>query len=79
MPTHRIAIVAMQGLQLLKVTGPSDVFAEANRQSGRDCYLMEVVSTSGSLIGGSSGMAPIPDQLMTSWDSSIRCMWQATR
>ncbi len=79
MPTHRIAIVAMQDLQLLEVIGSSDVSAEANRQSGRDHYLVEVVSTSGSPMGGSSGMALIPDQLMTSWDSSIRCMWQATR
>ncbi|WP_245298570.1 hypothetical protein [Sinorhizobium sp. A49] len=59
-PTHRIAIVAMQGLQLLDVIGPSDVFAEANCQSGRDNYSVEVVSTYGSPIRGSSGVAVIP-------------------
>ncbi|WP_104668155.1 GlxA family transcriptional regulator [Ensifer adhaerens] len=64
MSTHRIAIVAMQGVQLLDVVGPSDVFAEANRQSGRDYYSVEVVSTSGSPVKGSSGLALIPDHLI---------------
>ncbi|MBD9650088.1 GlxA family transcriptional regulator [Ensifer sp. ENS09] len=64
MSTHRIAIVAMQGVQLLDVIGPSDVFAEANRQSGRDHYSVEVVSTSGNPIRGSSGLALIPDHLI---------------
>jgi transcriptional regulator GlxA family with amidase domain len=42
----------MQGLQLLDVIGPSDVFAEASCQSGRDNYSVEVVSTYGSPVRG---------------------------
>ncbi|WP_267902932.1 DJ-1/PfpI family protein [Sinorhizobium meliloti] len=64
MSTHKVAIVAMQGVQLLDVIGPSDVFAEANRQSGLAYYSVEVVSTSGSPVRGSSGLALIPDRLI---------------
>ncbi|MGE6784458.1 GlxA family transcriptional regulator [Ensifer adhaerens] len=54
----------MQGVQLLGVVGPSDVFAEANRQSGRDYYSVEVVSTSGSPVKEASGPALIPNRLI---------------
>ncbi|MDE3795792.1 GlxA family transcriptional regulator [Sinorhizobium meliloti] len=64
MSTHKIAIVAMQGVQLLDVIGPSDVFAEANRQSGSHYYSVEIVSTSGTPVRGSSGLALIPDRLI---------------
>ncbi len=64
MSTHKIAIVAMQGVQLLDVIGPSDVFAEANRQSGSYYYSVEIVSTSGTPVRGSSGLALIPDRLI---------------
>ncbi|MCV9960477.1 GlxA family transcriptional regulator [Pararhizobium sp. BT-229] len=64
MSTHKIAIVAMQGVQLLDVIGPSDVFAEANRQSGFDYYSVEVVSVSGNPVRGSSGLALIADHLI---------------
>ncbi|WDZ79968.1 GlxA family transcriptional regulator (plasmid) [Ensifer adhaerens] len=62
MAVHKIAILAMQGVQLLDVVGPSDVFAEANRQSGTDYYAVEVISTSGTPVRGSSGLALIPDR-----------------
>ncbi|MDK1493266.1 GlxA family transcriptional regulator [Sinorhizobium sp. 7-81] len=62
MSTHKIAIVAMQGVQLLDVIGPSDVFAEANRQSGQDYYSVEIVSTSDSPLRGSSGLVLVPDR-----------------
>ncbi|MDK1374309.1 MULTISPECIES: GlxA family transcriptional regulator [unclassified Sinorhizobium] len=62
MSTHKIAIVAMQGVQLLDVIGPSDVFAEANRQSGQDYYSVEIVSTAGSPLRGSSGLVLVPDR-----------------
>jgi transcriptional regulator GlxA family with amidase domain len=71
MSTHKIAIVAMQGVQLLDVIGPSDVFAEANRQSGLDYYAVEVVSTSGSPVRGSSGLALLPDRLIDEEPSEV--------
>ncbi|WP_457811421.1 AraC family transcriptional regulator [Sinorhizobium meliloti] len=71
MSTHKIAIVAMQGVQLLDVIGPSDVFAEANRQSGLGYYSVEVVSTSGSPVRGSSGLALIPDRLIDEEPSEV--------
>ena len=39
-----IAILAVPGVQLLDVSGPLDVFAEANRQLRRQVYEPVVVS-----------------------------------
>ncbi len=71
MSTHKVAIVAMQGVQLLDVIGPSDVFAEANRQSGIDYYSVEIISTSGSPVRGSSGLALIPDRSIDEGTSDV--------
>ncbi|MQB53128.1 GlxA family transcriptional regulator [Rahnella sp. RcJ3] len=43
MPKH-IIILAVPGVQLLDVSGPLDVFAEANRQRGRDVYTLSVMA-----------------------------------
>ena len=45
MPKRRtIALLAYDGFQLLDVTGPAAVFAEANRAVGRPLYDVMVVS-----------------------------------
>ncbi|KOF15379.1 AraC family transcriptional regulator [Ensifer adhaerens] len=57
-----VAILAMPGVQLLDVVGPSDVFAEANRQSGTDFYAVVVVGLDDSPIRGTSGLRLLPDR-----------------
>ena len=59
--SRRIAILAMPGVQLLDVSGPLDVFAEANRQSGRNAYELLVVGMPGASIKSSSGVRLLPD------------------
>lgn len=56
-----IGIVAMPGVQLLDVSGPLDVFAEANNQSGIDAYELCVIGTRPGDIRSSSGARLIPD------------------
>ncbi|HEX2840475.1 GlxA family transcriptional regulator [Hyphomicrobium sp.] len=59
--TRTVAILAMPGVQLLDVSGPLDVFAEANVQAGAVAYRLIVGACSpGSLIS-SSGLRLIPD------------------
>lgn len=56
-----IAILACPGVQLLDVSGPLDVFAEANRQAGHTVYQLRVIGTSGRAIESSSGVRLLPD------------------
>ncbi len=56
-----IAILACPGVQLLDVSGPLDVFAEANRQAGRARYRLRVVGLSARAIESSSGVRVLPD------------------
>jgi len=41
---HHLAILAVPGAQLLDVSGPLDVFAEANRLLNRAVYQLQVMS-----------------------------------
>jgi transcriptional regulator GlxA family with amidase domain len=56
-----IAIVAMPGVQLLDVSGPLDVFAEANVQARKDVYRLLVVAKTAGHIRSSSGVRLVPD------------------
>ncbi|WP_413626791.1 GlxA family transcriptional regulator [Luteibacter sp. Lutesp34] len=60
-PPSTIAILAPPGVQMLDVSGPADVFAEANRQSGREVYRVVTVGTAPLAIVASSGMRFLPD------------------
>ena len=59
-----IAILATPGVQLLDVSGPLDVFAEANAQSGTDIYELRVVGISLGAIRSSSGVRLMPDAVV---------------
>jgi transcriptional regulator GlxA family with amidase domain len=63
-PTRAIAILAMPGVQLLDVSGPLDVFAEANVQAGRDAYRLNVVASAPGEIASSSGTRIMPDRVI---------------
>jgi transcriptional regulator GlxA family with amidase domain len=60
--TKTIALLACPGVQMLDVSGPLDVFAEANRQCGRaDAYRFRVIGASSRAIESSSGVRIVPD------------------
>jgi transcriptional regulator GlxA family with amidase domain len=59
-----MAMLALPGVQLLDVSGPLDVFAEANRQHGRDIYRPLVIGASRGPIISSSGVRLLPDRVI---------------
>jgi transcriptional regulator GlxA family with amidase domain len=62
--TRTIAILALPGLQLLDLSGPLDVFAEANVQAGWQAYRLLTVATKRGPIVSSSGVRLMPDQII---------------
>jgi transcriptional regulator GlxA family with amidase domain len=62
--TRTIAILAMQDVQLLDVSGPLDVFAEANVQSGEPAYRLRVLAGAPGSIRSSSGVRLLPDHVI---------------
>src|SRR5258708_39390781 len=64
MKARTIAIVALPGVQLLDVSGPLDVFAEANAQAGNSPYALSVVAAEPGPIRSSSGARLMPDRVI---------------
>jgi transcriptional regulator GlxA family with amidase domain len=62
--TKTIAILAMPGVQLLDVSGPLDVFAEANVQAKTDAYRLRVIGSQPGAIRSSSGARLMPDAVI---------------
>jgi transcriptional regulator GlxA family with amidase domain len=62
--TRTVAILALPGVQLLDVSGPLDVFAEANVQARRELYRLLLVASEGGEIRSSSGTRLMPDQVI---------------
>ena len=60
-PAKTIAILAVPGVQLLDVSGPLDVFAEANLQAGRPVYRLLVLAFAAGPVVSSSGARLLPD------------------
>jgi transcriptional regulator GlxA family with amidase domain len=58
-----IAMLAMPGVQLLDVSGPLDVFAQANIEAGREKYLLKVLGTERGALTSSSGVRVMPDEV----------------
>ena len=56
MPVRLIGILAVDGVQLLDVAGPADVFAEANVQSKVEEYDIRILGVTAGSIKASSGM-----------------------
>ena len=59
--TRTIAILALPGAQLLDVSGPLDVFAQANVESGTQAYSLRVVACEQGPVRTSSGAQLLPD------------------
>lgn len=56
-----VVIVALPGVQLLDVSGPLDVFAEANARAGYPAYRLLVAATEPGPVRSSSGVRLMPD------------------
>src|SRR5262245_29645818 len=63
-PSRTVTILAPPGVQLTDVSGPLDVFAEANAQAGRDAYRLEVVGTTAGPVRSSSGVRLVADRVV---------------
>ncbi|MDH7792940.1 transcriptional regulator GlxA family with amidase domain [Ochrobactrum sp. AN78] len=59
--TKNIVMIALPGVQLLDVSGPLDVFAEANAQAGREVYKLAVAASTPGPLRSSSGVKLLPD------------------
>ncbi|WP_322056139.1 GlxA family transcriptional regulator [Paraburkholderia sp. J63] len=58
-----VAILALPGVQLLDVSGPLDVFAQANTETGRTVYDLRVIACRAGPIRSSSGVRLLPDEV----------------
>ncbi|MFK0165551.1 GlxA family transcriptional regulator [Rhizobium sp. NPDC090279] len=61
--TKTIVMVALPGVQLLDVSGPLDVFSEANAQAGRNVYRLSIAASEPGPIRSSSGA-----RLLSNWN-----------
>src|ERR1700712_613549 len=62
-PPKIILILALPGVQLLDVSGPLDVFAEANVQTGHAAYQPLVVAAEPGPVRSLSGVRLLPDHV----------------
>lgn len=62
--TKTIMMLALPGVQLLDISGPLDVFAEANIQAGHDAYKLLVVAGAAGALPSSSGVRLLPDRVI---------------
>lgn len=62
--TRTVAVYALPGVQLLDVSGPLDVFAEANLQAGAAIYRLLVVTHAPGALLSSSGVRLLPDHVV---------------
>lgn len=58
-----VAVVALPGVQLLDVSGPLDVFAQANVEAGKEFYALKVIACQRGPIRSSSGARLLPDEI----------------
>ena len=59
-----IVMMALPGVQLLDVSGPLDVFAEANAQAGYQAYRLLVAACEPGPVHSSSGVRIVPDRII---------------
>jgi transcriptional regulator GlxA family with amidase domain len=77
MKSKTIAILVTPGVQVFDVSGPRDVFAEANVQAGSDVYQLHVFGSAPGAIRSSSGESLMPDSVAvtTQMRKSILYWW----
>jgi transcriptional regulator GlxA family with amidase domain len=62
--SRHVVIVAFDGVQLLDVVGPLEVFAMANRHGPAPAYEVEVATRTGEPITSSSGLTVVPHRAL---------------
>jgi transcriptional regulator GlxA family with amidase domain len=62
MPPRRVVVLAFADVQVLDVTGPTEVFSLASRANEDRAYKLELVGGDGSPISTSSGLRLVPDR-----------------
>jgi transcriptional regulator GlxA family with amidase domain len=66
-----IAILALPGVQLLDVSGPLDVFAQANIEAGKTVYALQVIGSRTGPVTSSSGVRLLPDRVAGDSDERV--------
>lgn len=66
-----IAILALPGVQLLDVSGPLDVFAQANLEAGKQVYALQVIGCQRGPVASSSGVRVLPDRIAGESDERV--------
>lgn len=61
--SRTIAILALPGVQLLDVSGPLDVFAQANVEAGHEAFRLEIIACEAGPIRSSSGARLLADRV----------------
>ena len=64
MKSKTVAILVTPGVQVLDVSGPRDVFSEANVQAGSDLYQLRIFGSVPGAIRSSSGVSLKPDSVI---------------
>ncbi|MFC3650045.1 GlxA family transcriptional regulator [Dyella humi] len=67
----KISILALPGVQLLDVSGPLDVFAQANIETGSTFYELEIVACKRGPLTSSSGVRLLPDRVAGESDDRV--------
>lgn len=67
---HDMVILAVPGVQMLDVSGPLDVFTEANRILNRQVYTTSVMSADSLTIRSSSGVRMLADRILNETDEA---------
>jgi transcriptional regulator GlxA family with amidase domain len=60
-----IGVLALPGVQLLDVSGPLDVFAQANLEAGKEVYALRIIACEAGPVRSSSGVRLLPDMVAT--------------
>lgn len=66
-----IALLALPGVQLLDVSGPLDVFAQANIEAGQAFYALQVIGCRRGPLASSSGVRLLPDRVAGESDERV--------
>ncbi|HTV85440.1 MAG TPA: GlxA family transcriptional regulator [Dyella sp.] len=66
-----IAVVALPGVQLLDVSGPLDVFAQANIEAQEAFYALRVIACEPGPLRSSSGVRLLPDGIVGQWGERV--------
>ncbi|WP_430387861.1 GlxA family transcriptional regulator [Dyella sp. 20L07] len=69
--TKTVAVIALPGVQLLDVSGPLDVFAQANVEAGKAFYTPKVIGYQRGPIRSSSGARLLPDGIASEWNERV--------